>query len=85
MSKDGLTSDQCRQARTLLGWQMRDLRAKSLVSIDAISRLERGEGNLQPRTLRDLRAALETAGIVFDQDKIRLKSPRRQKSNGTAK
>jgi transcriptional regulator with XRE-family HTH domain len=59
MPNDVLTSAQCRQARKLLGWQMRDLRAKSQVSIDAISRLERGEGRLQSRTLRDLRVAFE--------------------------
>ena len=55
----------CKAARKLLGWQMRDLWARSQVSIDSISRLERGEGHLQPRRLRDLRAAFEIAGITF--------------------
>jgi transcriptional regulator with XRE-family HTH domain len=67
-----LTSAQCRQARTLLGWKMRDLRAKALVSIDAISRLERDEGDLRARTLRDLRAAFEAAGIRFEKGKASL-------------
>ena len=40
---------------------MRDLQAKSLVSKDSISRLERGEGDAQRRTLRDLRTAFEAA------------------------
>jgi transcriptional regulator with XRE-family HTH domain len=47
---DGLTGKECKTARTLLGWQMRDLWARSQVSIDSISRLERGEGGPRPRT-----------------------------------
>ena len=73
MPNDVLTSAQCRQARKLLGWQMRDLRAKSQVSIDAISRLERGEGRLESRTLRDLRVAVEVAGVDFRNGKVRLR------------
>ena len=60
-----LTGPQCLKARKLLGWSMRDLRAHSKVSIDAISRLERGAAPLRARTLDDLRAAFEAAGIRF--------------------
>jgi len=41
MPKDVLTSAQCRRARKLLGWSIRDLWAKSMVSIGSISRVER--------------------------------------------
>ena len=61
-----LTGTQCVKARKLLGWNMRELRMHSKVSIDAISRLERGR-KLQARTLDDLRAAFEAARIVFEK------------------
>jgi transcriptional regulator with XRE-family HTH domain len=75
MSEDTLTSDQCRKARKLLGWQMRELWSRSRISIDAISRLERGEGGHQARTLRDLRAAFEAAGVIFQKSRVSLKKP----------
>ena len=55
---------------------MRALRERSMVSLDAISRLERNEGRLQGRTLRDLRVAFEAAGIVFQNHNVWL-PPRR--------
>jgi hypothetical protein len=48
-----------------LGWTMRDLWRRSKVSIDAISRLERGKGSLQAWTLGDLRATFAAAGVTF--------------------
>ena len=59
-----LTPAQCREARLALGWTMRDLGAKSKVSIGAISRLERGE-KLKDRTLEDIKRVFEAAGIRF--------------------
>jgi transcriptional regulator with XRE-family HTH domain len=67
-----LTGAECLKARKLLGWSMRELRARSKVSIDAISRLERGEGHLHERTLDDLRAAFEAGGIRFERGRVRL-------------
>lgn len=72
MAKAHPTSAECLQTRKLLGWSIRDLRSHSLVSIDSISRHERGEGTAQPRTLRDLRLAFESAGIVFTGRVVRL-------------
>ena len=69
---DTLTGEQCAQARNLLRWDMRALRELSSVSMDAISRLERGEGRLQARTLRDLRTTFEAAGIEFRNGTVRL-------------
>ena len=48
-----------------MGWTMRDLWRHSKVSIDAISRLERGKGTLQVRTLDDLRTTFVAAGVTF--------------------
>jgi hypothetical protein len=62
-----LTPAQCREARLALGWTMRDLWAKSKVSIGAISRLERGE-KLKDRTLEDIKRAFEAAGIRFSRE-----------------
>jgi transcriptional regulator with XRE-family HTH domain len=71
--KDILTSAQCRQARKLLGWSMRDLRTESKITVDTISRLERSAGPFYYRTLRDLRAAFEAAGINFEKGQVRLR------------
>jgi hypothetical protein len=43
---------------------MRKLWAESKVSIDAISRLERGQ-KLRDRTLEDIKRVFEAAGIEF--------------------
>lgn len=51
-------------ARVALGWGVRDIAAAAKVSTDTISRLERGE-KLKPRTIDDIRATFEAAGIEF--------------------
>lgn len=55
---------QCKMARVALGWGVRDLAKAAGVSVDTVSRLERGE-ELMPRTLAALRCALEDAGVQF--------------------
>lgn len=57
-------SVQSKMARAALGWGVRDLAREASVSVDTISRLERGE-ELQPRTLAAIRTALENAGVLF--------------------
>ena len=59
-----LTSTECRKARLMLGWSIRDLKAKSTVSLGSISRFERG-AKLNNRTLNDLKRAFAAEGIVF--------------------
>lgn len=59
-----MNSVQCKMARAALGWGVRELAKEAGVSVDTISRLERGE-ELLPRTLTAIRAALESAGIQF--------------------
>ncbi|TIV58692.1 MAG: helix-turn-helix domain-containing protein [Mesorhizobium sp.] len=51
-------------ARAAVGWGVRDLAKAAAVSVDTVSRLERGE-ELQPRTIDAIRAALEAAGVEF--------------------
>jgi transcriptional regulator with XRE-family HTH domain len=55
---------QCKMARVALGLGVRDLAKLANVSTDTIARLERGEA-LKDRTLADIRAALEGAGVEF--------------------
>jgi transcriptional regulator with XRE-family HTH domain len=55
---------QSKMARAALGWGVRDLAKAAEVSVDTISRLERGE-ELMPRTLSAIRSALESAGVIF--------------------
>ena len=55
---------QCKMARVALGIGVRELAELAKVSPDTISRLERGEA-LKERTIADIRAALEAAGVIF--------------------
>jgi DNA-binding XRE family transcriptional regulator len=55
---------QCKMARAAVGWGVRDLAKTAAVSVDTISRLERGE-ELMPRTITAIRTALEAAGVTF--------------------
>jgi transcriptional regulator with XRE-family HTH domain len=55
---------QCKMARAAVGWGVRELAKEAAVSVDTISRLERGE-ELLPRTVQTIRAALEAAGVIF--------------------
>ena len=55
---------QCKMARAALGLGVRDLAKLADVSVDTLSRLERGE-ELMPRTIAAIRNALESDGIIF--------------------
>ena len=59
-----ISAIQCRAARALLDWTLRDLSGKSGVAVDTIRRLEKGEA-LHDRTNQALRETLQRAGIVF--------------------
>jgi transcriptional regulator with XRE-family HTH domain len=62
-----ISSEQIRAARALLRWEQKDLAEASGVSLPSIKRLETQPGQLaaQPRTVDDLRKALEKAGVEF--------------------
>ncbi len=55
---------QCRMARAALGMGVRELAAAAKVSIDTVTRFERGE-ELKERTIEALHRALEAAGVEF--------------------
>lgn len=61
-----ITPEQCRAARALLEWSQSDLETASGVARKTIADFE-GNKKERPydRTLRDLRAALEEAGVIF--------------------
>lgn len=59
-----MDSVQCKMARAALGLGVRDLAEKASVSPNTVARLERGE-ELKPATVATIRAALETAGVIF--------------------
>lgn len=62
-----VTSEQIRAGRALLRWEQKDLAEASKVSLPSIKRLEIQPGALaaQERTVAAIRAALESAGVVF--------------------
>jgi transcriptional regulator with XRE-family HTH domain len=59
------TPAQCRAARALLNWSQADLAKESSVATKTIADFEREERRPYDRTLADIRAALESAGIEF--------------------
>jgi transcriptional regulator with XRE-family HTH domain len=59
-----MNAAQCKMARAATGLGVRDLAISAAVSPNTIARLERGEP-IRPATIAAIRAALETAGVVF--------------------
>jgi transcriptional regulator with XRE-family HTH domain len=59
-----ISAAQSRMARAALNWGVREVALAAGVSTNTITRLERGE-ELLPRTVDAIRAALESAGIIF--------------------
>jgi transcriptional regulator with XRE-family HTH domain len=56
---------QCRGARGLLGWSQSDLSEASKTATKTIADFERGARAPYPRTLEDVRSALEKGGVEF--------------------
>ncbi len=59
---------QCRAARGLLGWSQSDLSEASKTATKTIADFERGAREPYPRTLEDVRGALERAGLEFIEE-----------------
>lgn len=60
--------DQCRAARALVRWTVRDLAREAQVGLETISRFEVGSApkrSFRPRTIRAMQEALERAGVEF--------------------
>lgn len=58
---------QCRMARTALKLGVKELAELAQVSTNTISRFEAGD-ELKPRTVSDIRAALEGKGAIFIEE-----------------
>jgi transcriptional regulator with XRE-family HTH domain len=58
-----VTASQARAARTLLGWNLKDLAQKADLQMSAIEGIE--EGIHDASTLCAIQAAFEKAGIIF--------------------
>ena len=56
---------QCRAARAILSWSQADLAYESKVATKTIADYERGDRTPYERTIADIRAALEAAGVQF--------------------
>ena len=56
---------QCRAARALLGWSQDDLAQGGSVAKATVATFEAGKRTPYERTLEDLVAALEAAGVEF--------------------
>jgi transcriptional regulator with XRE-family HTH domain len=59
------TPGQCRAARALIGWSQEQLATASRVAKATIANFELGKRVPYDRTLDDLVAALEAAGVEF--------------------
>lgn len=60
-----LTPAQCRAARALLDWSQAELSSASKVATKTLADFERGKRAPYDRTLDDIVAALEAAGVEF--------------------
>ena len=60
--------NQCKAARALLGWSQSDLAVASKVGKQTLADFERGARTPYDRTLRDIREALEEAGVEFIEE-----------------
>ncbi|HTH16581.1 MAG TPA: helix-turn-helix domain-containing protein [Magnetospirillum sp.] len=60
-----ISTRQLRAARALLGWSQQTLADKAILSINAVKRLETGQGDPRMSTVLAVKAALETGGVEF--------------------
>jgi predicted transcriptional regulator len=56
---------QIRAARALLGWSQQELADKAIISLNALTRLERGRVDSRVSTLDAVERALRKAGVEF--------------------
>jgi predicted transcriptional regulator len=76
-----ITPRQIRAARALLGWSQQQLADKAIVSLNALTRLEKGKVDSRVSTLTAIEKTLTKAGIEFlpvgeKGEGVRLRSPK---------
>jgi len=76
-----ITPRQIRAARALLGWSQQQLADKAIVSLNAVTRLEKGKVDTRISTMSAIEKALSKAGIEFlpaeaKGEGVRLKNPK---------
>jgi transcriptional regulator with XRE-family HTH domain len=57
--------EQCRAGRALLNWSQEELAKRARVAKQTLADFERGARSPYPRTLADIRTALEAEGVEF--------------------
>lgn len=62
-----ITSLQCRRARGLLQWNLRDLSHKSGVTVHRLTSFERGQIHLRPDENKGMYTAFKEEGIIFQE------------------
>jgi predicted transcriptional regulator len=60
-----MSARQIRAARALLGWSQQQLADKAIVSLNAVTRLERDEVDPRLSTITAVQNALTKAGVEF--------------------
>ena len=60
-----ITPSQIRAARALIGWKQSDLSTACGLSLTGLNNIERGTADPKTSTLTAIRAALESAGVIF--------------------
>ena len=68
-----LTGEQCRDARALLRMPREDLARKAHLYLATLEAFENGTKSTSFLTRSKLRAALESAGVQFTEEGVRLK------------
>src|SRR6266436_457240 len=60
-----ITKRQIRAARAFLGWSQQQLADKAIISLNAVTRLEKGKVDSRLSTLSAIEKALTRAGVEF--------------------
>jgi predicted transcriptional regulator len=76
-----ITPRQIRAARALLGWSQQQLADKAIVSLNALTRLEKGKVDSRVSTVAAIEKALTKSGIEFlpidtKGEGVRFRSPK---------
>jgi predicted transcriptional regulator len=76
-----VTPRQIRAARALLGWSQQQLADKAIVSLNAVTRLEKGKVDSRVSTIAAIEKTLSETGVEFlpageRGEGVRMKSPK---------